>query len=148
MGTKNSLYKIIFFVSLATIVLASFVIYRNIFVSTEEVNYTPPNAQVQIATSTQVTGIYSDISEKDFVTFASTTIEKRCPFYVPDGASYRECLATWVDELQQGRATESDINAINLYCETFTKNYQSQQSLAASELFIKCTIFKLTNLFK
>ena len=76
MGTKNSLYKIIFFVSLATIVLASFVIYRNIFVSTEEVNYTPPNPQVQIATSTQATGIYSDISEKDFQQFWEDLAER------------------------------------------------------------------------
>lgn len=148
MHTKNSLYKIIFFISFVTIAIASFVIYKNIFVSSEEVNYTSPKAEVQNGTSTQDIGIYSDISEKDFVDFASSTIEVKCPFYVPDGATYRECLASWVDELQQGRATESDINAINLYCEKFTKNYQSKQSLAASELFIKCTIFKLTNLFK
>lgn len=148
MSTKNSLYKIIFFISLLTIVLASFVIYRNIFISTEEVNYTSPQVQVENATSSQMVGIYSDINEKDFVLFASSTIETRCPFYVPDGVTYRECLAAWTEELQQGRATESDIKAINLYCETFTKNYQSKQSLASSELFIKCTLFKLTNLFK
>lgn len=148
MSTKNSFYTIILLVSFITILVASFVIYKNIFVSGKEVNYTSPEVQVENGTSTQEIGIYSDISEKDFVAFASSTIEIKCPFYVPDGATYRECLATWVDELQQGRATESDINAINLYCEKFTKNYQSKQSLAASELFIKCTIFKLTNLFK
>lgn len=86
--------------------------------------------------------LYSFIKEKDFKQFAETVIEKRCPFYKPDGVTYRECLADWDQELESKLLTEQ-VDEVHAYCSTFTKKYVDETSIEGTELFLKCSIFKL-----
>jgi hypothetical protein len=86
--------------------------------------------------------LYEDIQEKDFVTFALHVIEKRCPLYVPDGTTYRECLATWVEEVERKNIPES-VDEVHNYCSTWVKSYADQETLLSQELFAKCVVFKL-----
>lgn len=85
---------------------------------------------------------YSFIKENDFVQFAKNTIEKRCPFYKPDGATYRECLSDWEQSLEDKVLIEQ-ADEVHAYCSTFTSKYVDDTSLEGSELFLKCSIFKL-----
>lgn len=142
MKTENIIHKSIGVISLVVIIVASFIIYRNVFVPTWRDKIVPTVAtSTPVTTSTTTeTGIYFDIEEKDFVLFASSNIEKRCPFYVPDGSSYRECLSDWMNSIQL-KAIDEEITEVNNYCQTFTAKYQDTQSLAGSELFMKCVIF-------
>jgi hypothetical protein len=77
-----------------------------------------------------------------FVTFASIEIDKRCPFYKPDGVSYKQCLSDWVDELSKPLLVEQ-IDEVYAYCEVFSKKYSESISFEQSELFTKCSIYKL-----
>lgn len=86
--------------------------------------------------------LYSFIKEKDFKQFAETVIEKRCPFYKPDGVTYRECLSDWEQTLESKVLTEQ-ADEVHAYCSTFTKKYVDETSLEGTELFLKCSIFKL-----
>ena len=86
--------------------------------------------------------LYSFIKEKDFTQFAETVIEKRCPFYKPDGVTYRECLADWDQELESKLLTEQ-VDEVHAYYSTFTKKYVDETSIEGTELFLKCSIFKL-----
>ncbi|HCC05868.1 TPA: hypothetical protein DEP94_00665 [Candidatus Nomurabacteria bacterium] len=91
---------------------------------------------------TTPTDLYSSIKEKDFTQFAETTIEKRCPFYKPDGITYRECLSDWEQGLESKLLTEQ-VDEVHAYCSTFTKKYVDETSMEGTELFLKCSIFKL-----
>lgn len=88
------------------------------------------------------TDLYSFIKEKDFTQFAETVIEKRCPFYKPDGVTYRECLSDWEQSLESKLLTEQ-VDEVHAYCSTFTKKYVDETSIEGTELFLKCSIFKL-----
>jgi hypothetical protein len=102
-----------------------------------------PIPQPVVTTSTgQLTPDLSGITEKDFVTFAQNTIEPRCPFYKPDGATYRGCLGDWEQDLESKNLTEQN-DEVHAYCSKFVAKYADEQSLEGQELFLKCAIFKL-----
>ena len=86
--------------------------------------------------------LYASIKEKDFVQFATTVIEKRCPFYKPDGVTYRGCLSDWEEELANKSMVEQ-VDEVHAYCSMFTKKYTDETSLEGTELFLKCSIYKL-----
>lgn len=94
------------------------------------------------ATTSIPAGLYSFITEKDFVAFAQTAIERRCPFYKPDGATYRSCLSDWEQSLEATVLTEQ-ADEVHAYCSTFTAKYVQESSPEGQELFLKCAIFKL-----
>lgn len=74
--------------------------------------------------------------------FSSTTIEKRCPFYKPNGSEYRECLSSWVDELEEGYLVEQ-LDEIQNYCLSFVKANTEENSLEGAELYLRCEIYEL-----
>ena len=143
MKIKSPWHTSILLISSAVILIASFVLYGNVFVrphiNTETIEEIK-EATVGTSTQTEVASMYEDMTEKDFGVFASTVIEKRCPFYVPDGSTYRECLSDWMSTLQ-AKAIDEENTEVNNYCQTFTAKYQKEESLASSELFMKCVIF-------
>jgi hypothetical protein len=96
------------------------------------------------ATTTKNIGnsLYAGITDVPFVTFATTVIDKRCPFYIPDGTTYRECLTDWVDELSKKLLVEQ-VDEVHAYCEMFSAKYADAISFESSELFTKCSIYKL-----
>jgi hypothetical protein len=101
---------------------------------------TPQKSEVVATSSTN--DIYKGITDAGFVTFASIEIDKRCPFYKPDGVSYKQCLSDWVDELSKPLLVEQ-IDEVYAYCEVFSKKYSESISFEQSELFTKCSIYKL-----
>lgn len=86
-------------------------------------------------------GLYASIKDEGFVAFATTIIEKRCPYYKPDGATYRECLGDWEQELANKLITEQQ-DEVHSYCSTFTVKYATETSFEGQELFLKCAIYK------
>lgn len=79
--------------------------------------------------------------DANFTTFVSTTLEERCPYYKPDGASYRECLSSWEQELGDKLLIE-ELNEVHAYCSTFTSANADETSLEGMELFLQCSIYK------
>jgi len=88
------------------------------------------------------TDLYVSIQEKDFVNFAITEIEKKCPFYKPDGVTYRGCLSDWEESLVSKSMVEQ-VDEVHAYCSNFTKRYADETSHEGTELFLKCSIYKL-----
>ena len=85
--------------------------------------------------------VYASITDKAFVEFATTVIEKKCPFYKPDGVTYRTCLSDWEQELNNSIIIEL-ADEVHNYCSTFTGKYADETSLEGQELFLKCSIYK------
>lgn len=87
--------------------------------------------------------LYLGIDDDKFVNFATSVIDKKCPFYVPDGATYHECLSSWVMSLEGKELVEALVETRG-YCEMFSKKYSEQISFQESELFSKCIIYTLS----
>jgi hypothetical protein len=85
--------------------------------------------------------LYQSIDDADFVSYANTAIESRCPYYKPDGITYRQCLSDWEEELS-GRISPNKQRSIHAYCGDFTAKYTDPESLQGLELFLKCAIYK------
>lgn len=84
--------------------------------------------------------LYGYIQDAGFVAFAYNVIEKKCPFYSPNGAVYRECLTTWMEDLLS-KLPPREQDAIEATCTTFAESYTDASSHAGGELFAKCTIY-------
>lgn len=82
--------------------------------------------------------LYSKMSERDFVEFASSTVDVKCPFYKLDGISYRSCLYDWEEAL----LSKKSVKEVSSYCEIFTAKYEDLETTPGHELFTKCRIFK------
>jgi hypothetical protein len=82
------------------------------------------------------------LSEKTLDAFASSTIETRCPFYKPNGNEYRDCLSSWVDELESNLLVEQ-LEEVQNYCGAFAKGIADENSNEGVELFLKCEIYTL-----
>lgn len=144
----NSSTKILYpLVSLLLLVIF-FYFYH---LSKNEITTNQDTKQEETNTETlNVLGIFEDmnttlmasIQEKDFVQSAQTSIEGRCPFYKPDGATYRECLSDWEQSLE-AKVLVEQADEVHAYCSNFTKKYSDETSLEGQELFLKCSIFKL-----
>ncbi|MDB5260332.1 MAG: hypothetical protein JWN37_563 [Candidatus Nomurabacteria bacterium] len=97
----------------------------------------------------QLDGLYKNmrsslndsINDPEFVKFSNTAIESKCPFYKPDGITYRQCLSDWEEALSL--KSPKDIQTkVHLSCEDFTKEYADAESLQGNELFLRCAIYR------
>jgi hypothetical protein len=129
------------FITLAVIVLIAAAFYGGYYFANHKPVTLAPQNVVTTPTKT-LTPDLAGITEKDFVAFAQNTIEKRCPFYKPDGVTYRQCLSDWEQDLESKSLSEQ-ADEVHAYCSTFTKKYVDEESLEGQELFLKCAIFKL-----
>lgn len=77
-----------------------------------------------------------------FASFVEVEIFKRCPYYLPDGLSYRSCLSDWEEELAS-KALPNSVDDARNYCAEYGEKNADAGSLAASELFLQCSIFVL-----
>ena len=112
-------------------------VYEEIKINQEEVN-----SYVDDVYRNMNTNLYEAIEEKDFVSFAINSIEKKCPFYIPDGSTYRGCLYDWADELR-AKSLPEQVDEVHNYCSLITEKYTDSNSLEGHEIFAKCVIFKL-----
>lgn len=93
-------------------------------------------------TSVPSNPLYNGITDVGFVSFASSVIDKKCPFYVPDGVTYHQCLSDWTEDLEK-KSLPEQVDEVHAYCEMFSKKFADKVSFESSELFTKCAIYKL-----
>jgi hypothetical protein len=94
------------------------------------------------ASSTEIDDLYQGIHDVQFVSFAHTVIESRCPFYEPNGVVYHGCISDWVSQVEASSTVEA-VDEVHGFCETFSNTYKDVISFKSDELFVKCTIWKL-----
>ncbi len=82
------------------------------------------------------------LTESTLSKFSSTTIEKRCPFYKPNGNEYRNCLLAWADELEENLLVEQ-LDEVQNYCSAFVKRVADENSIEGAELYLRCEIYTL-----
>jgi|GEM_PF-5579623 len=75
-----------------------------------------------------------------FYKYYFTKIESTCPFYEPDGATYRECLLNLMEN-KKTQKSKSEINNADNFCNKVNAEYGS--GLEAVELYLDCMIFEL-----
>jgi len=54
--------------------------------------------------------------DEEFMAYTLGSLNERCPFYVPDGITYRECLSDYIDEIAVNTSAEKQLE-IQVYCE-------------------------------
>ncbi len=151
MRTQRSVKVLLSFIALLLIAILGLQLYTINFttekspqpptVTKKEVKKNPP-ATIPNATTTKGNSLYDGITDATFVTYATDVIDKRCPFYEPNGVVYRECLSDWLDALRNNALVEEN-GEVNAYCEVFSKKYADVISFQESELFTKCAIYML-----
>ena len=85
----------------------------------------------------------SGVGDPQFTEFYRSTINPKCPFYEPDGASYRGCLLDWESALRDGFHDKAAEKKITDYCLSISDQYDA--GLEATELNLECLIYKLTS---
>lgn len=89
---------------------------------------------------------YEDVIEAmndpAFTSYVTNTLAVRCPFYVPDGAGYRDCLWEVVNENEAAytKATPSS-QEIDNECQEKASNLDG---LVAGEVVLSCRAYKLS----
>ena len=137
---NNRAYFIIFL--LIIFFFAGWIISKNYQEkSVDDINQEETTKYVGDVYKNMSSDLYASITDKDFVNFATTVIEKRCPFYKPDGVTYRTCLSDWEQSLSDVVIVELT-DEVHNYCSTFTREYTDETSLEGQELFLKCAIYK------
>jgi hypothetical protein len=99
------------------------------------------NKQVGSLYANMNQNLYQSIDDAGFVSYASTVIENRCPYYKPDGITYRQCLSDWEEELSAHHPLRKQTST-HAFCGDFTAKYTDPESLQGQELFLKCSIYK------
>lgn len=84
-----------------------------------------------------------EIGDPNLTSFVLNDLQLACPYYEPDGATYRECLYDFVEgkKLETG-ATASQIEAFDDYCLSIFTKYKD--TLADIELYQSCMAYKLS----
>ncbi|MCX6813220.1 MAG: hypothetical protein NTV77_01895 [Candidatus Azambacteria bacterium] len=84
-----------------------------------------------------------DVGDANFTSFFKEKINPKCPVYIPDGATYRECLFNWEDGLLKVfKGSKTNLDNIRNYCEGIGSKYPG--SLLEGDLFLSCMIYKLS----
>ena len=85
----------------------------------------------------------ADVGDPKFTEFVATVIEPLCPFYYPDGASYRSCLYDLAAEKRAKFSGDAEaVKAIEDYC--FNNISEDRDSLSFREVYSKCLIYKFS----
>lgn len=78
-----------------------------------------------------------------FTAYVTNTLAVRCPFYIPDGAGYRDCLWDVVNENEAAYTkTTPSSQEIDDECQTVAAHLDG---LVAGEVVLSCRAFKLSN---
>ncbi|HEY4512773.1 MAG TPA: hypothetical protein VJH63_03940 [Candidatus Paceibacterota bacterium] len=80
-----------------------------------------------------------------FYEFYVKEINTKCPFYEPDGVSYRSCLNDLLDKTKKESALSKalgNIESVEGYCNETASPYEPGNE--AVSLFLDCMIFKLS----
>lgn len=88
-----------------------------------------------------VNGILS-ASDPDFTSFALITFDGICPFYKPDGSTYRSCLWDFVENMRS-KSTETEVQTAYDYCVDFVEK-TGYENTAMKDLFLTCIAYKLS----
>ncbi|MDO8571554.1 MAG: hypothetical protein Q7R79_02655 [bacterium] len=84
----------------------------------------------------------SNVGDSDFTAYVTGPLQKICPFYVPDGVSYRDCLG---DLVERGTAayggSKSDITGFETYCRSISEQYEAW--VESLNLYYSCMAYKL-----
>lgn len=98
---------------------------------------------LEVATDDRNAAIAS-IGDPAFSSYVFDVLDKQCPFYVPDGASYRNCLWEVVDESESTYTRSSSTpQEIDEQCQSLAAHLDG---LVAGEIVLSCRAFKLSKI--
>ncbi len=106
----------------------------------EAANFLKDEGAVRDVTHEIYLSSLKELDDPALVAYAQDVVEPRCPFYKPDGATYRACLVDLVTELKKGK----DVNRVGTsedFCTSLTKSYSGTE---AGELQLTCVAYQLS----
>ena len=84
----------------------------------------------------------TNVGDPAFVEYVAGPLQKICPFYVPDGVTYRDCLSNLVE---RGKAAyggnKSEITGFENYCQSISDQYNA--GVESLNLYFSCMAYKL-----
>lgn len=87
---------------------------------------------------THVTAVMN-VNDQAFTTYALGELNDICPFYKPDGVTYRKCLSDLIGKESEGKATTT-VAAAEKYCTSVSEQYSGIEN---ANLYLSCTAYKL-----
>lgn len=139
--------KISIFISLASVLvisLGAYFIYNYIYLGSKI--ETPKDENYL---SEELRSEYFDIhlsalrkvEDPEFYNYVVSELEPACPFYDPDGKTYRNCLVSLIKQhLSAPKKSAEEVDAIKEYCNFISKPYMGE--LEATDLYNSCMVYK------
>ena len=87
---------------------------------------------------THVTAVMN-VNDQAFTTYALGALNDICPFYKPDGVTYRKCLSDLIGKEADGKAAAA-VAAAEKYCTSISEQYSGIENL---NLYLSCMAYKL-----
>lgn len=79
-----------------------------------------------------------------FTSFVLFDLQTACPFYVPNGVTYRDCMTAYIAKEQADfKGTKTQIQQSENYCLGISKQYVD--GIEGTNLYQSCMAFKLSN---
>ncbi|MDO8513929.1 MAG: hypothetical protein Q7S50_00070 [bacterium] len=82
-----------------------------------------------------------NVGDPAFVEYVAGPLQEICPFYIPDGVTYRDCLS---DLVERGKATyggsKSNVVSSENYCQSISDQYTGIETV---NLYFSCMAYKL-----
>jgi|GEM_PF-4294799 hypothetical protein len=83
----------------------------------------------------------ADVGDQAFWDYVSGPLQDICPFYEPDGVSYRSCLSSHIEsEKMAFKGSRASITEFEKYCDSVSAKYTG---IEAVNLDLSCLAFKL-----
>ena len=152
---KNPTLKLIGIVLLVVFVAAVYLLYYlPKYPDGQVANPNPVNVNSDEQTQKELNEQYLTVATKGFYeaidgvhdpafsAYSHSVLDTRCPFYKPDGASYRECLWGLVEEKEAVyKKTSPSSKEIDDSCQAIASDLGGLQ---AGEIVLLCRAFKLS----
>lgn len=114
-------------------------------VSTENENQLP-DSEVMEATvrstfaEAHITAVINT-GDPTFSAYVQGPLQELCPFYIPDGITYRECLNQLVTREKEAYiGNKDDIDSFENFCQSISDPYTGVETL---NLYLSCMAYKL-----
>lgn len=81
-----------------------------------------------------------NVGDPAFVAYVTGPLQKICPFYVPDGVTYRDCLNQLVERKKAAyTGKKDDIDSFENYCQSISDQYTGIETM---NLYFSCMAYK------
>lgn len=97
---------------------------------------------IKVYTANHVAGLEA-FNDSGLMNFYENDLQKTCPYYVPDGSTYRDCLVTLEQKEKSRVKNQSAISTADTYCSSGATKTADDTSLGYIDIYNTCMLYRL-----